>query len=241
MDTSISVALSAQRALLHQLDVVANNVANANSVGFRAEKADFSTVLSNATPDRTNFVEVTKVHVREAEGPKFQTDNPMDVAISGEGYFSLQTPAGQIFTRDGRFKVSPFGELQSLEGFGVLDAGGAPIVLEKGGSDLTIHPDGRVREAGKLVGNIGVFNLPEDQISARYGNTAFTAKTPPNAIALGSSTSMTQGFLEGSNTDPLKELANLITVQRSFDSVSSMIEKADAAMEKSITELARRG
>jgi flagellar basal-body rod protein FlgF len=241
MDTSISVALSAQRALLHQLDVVANNVANANSVGFRAEKADFSTVLSNATPDRTNFVEVTKVHVREAEGPKFQTDNPLDVAISGDGYFSLQTPAGQVFTRDGRFKVSPFGELQSLEGFGVLDAGGAPIVLENGGSDLTIHPDGRVREAGKLVGNIGVFDLPEEQISSRYGNTAFTAKTPPNAIPLGQSTSLTQGYLEGSNTDPLRELANLITVQRSFDSVSSMIEKADGALTRSITELARRG
>jgi len=101
MDTSISVALSAQRTLLRQLDIVANNIANANSVGFRSESVDFESIVSNATPDKTHFVEVADVQFSHLEGAKIQTDNPLDVAITGKGYLALQTPAGTVYTRDG--------------------------------------------------------------------------------------------------------------------------------------------
>lgn len=239
MDSSISVAVSAQRAILRQLDVVANNVANSNTVGYRAEAVDFRTVISNATPDRTHFVEVSGIQVNNLSGALTETANPLDVAISGEGYFSLLTPAGQVYTRDGRLKVSATGELQSIEGHPVVDAGGGPIFLANGGRDLTVHPDGRVAQGGKIVANIGVFNMTEEMIAARSGNSAFLAKQPPEAISLGKQTSLVQGFVENSNTNPMMELANLITLQRNFESISSLIEKADGVLGKSISELAR--
>ena len=241
MDTSIAVALSAQRTLLRQLDVVANNIANANSVGFRSESVDFESIVSNATPDKTHFVEVAGVQFSHSEGAKIQTGNSLDIAITGEGYLALQTPAGTVYTRDGRMMVSPFGELQSLEGYAVLDASGAPILLPSRGKDVIIHGDGRIIDGGKAIGDIGVFDLPPELVSARFGNSAFTASQEPQPIALGANTSIVQGYVETSNTDPMRELANLITVQRNFEAVSDLIEKADSAVRKSVDELSQRG
>lgn len=241
MDTSIAVALSAQRTLLRQLDVVANNIANANSVGFRSESVDFESIISNATPDKTFFVEVADVQFSHSEGAKLQTGNSLDIAITGEGYLALQTPAGTVYTRDGRMMVNPFGELQSLEGYPVLDASGAPILVPSRGKDIIIHGDGRIIDAGKTIGNIGVFDLPPELVSARFGNSAFTASREPQPVALGTNTSIVQGYVEASNTDPMRELANLITVQRSFEAVSDLIEKADGAVRKSVDELSQRG
>ena len=168
-------------------------------------------------------------------------EGPMDIAIAGEGYLALQTPAGTVYTRDGRMMVNPFGELQSLEGYPVLDASGAPILVPSRGKDIIIHGDGRIIDAGKTIGNIGVFDLPPELVSARFGNSAFTASREPQPVALGTNTSIVQGYVEASNTDPMRELANLITVQRSFEAVSDLIEKADGAVRKSVDELSQRG
>lgn len=237
MDSALYVATAAQKSLLRQLDVVANNVANANSVGFRAEKVDFASIVSTGTADNTHFPTINGVRFSTESGTQVATGNPLDLAITGEGFFAVETPSGAAYTRDGRLTLTPFGELTSVEGYPILDAGGAPIVLDANAGNPLIHGDGRIEQGGRLVGNIGVFALTEENVASRLHNTAFLAKVPPEPVALGGNISISQGNLENSNVSPMQELANLISLTRAFESAAKIVEQADATMKEANSQL----
>ena len=237
MESSLYVAIAGQRTLQKQLTTVANNIANSNTVGFRAESVDFRSLVANTENQPTNFPVVGGLHPSLAQGALTQTDNPLDIALSGEGWFGISTPNGTAYTRDGRMQITPFGELQTLEGFTVLDAGEAPILLDTKSGPPTIHKDGRIVANGKTIGNVGVFSIDRQNLMSRYTNSAFFTKTPGVPIAIGGNTSVTQGYLEASNVNPLHELTRLIAITKNFESVSAIIERADNTIAKSVSEL----
>ncbi len=237
MESSIYVAAAAQRNINKQLTIVANNIANMNTVGFRSENIDFKSIVSRTSQDDVHFPVVAQLYPASSQGSLLETGNPLDIALSGDGWFSIMIPTGPAYTRDGRLQISPFGELQTLEGHPVLDSGGAPIQLDPKSGPPEIHQDGRIFSNGRLVGNIGVFEVPPENLVSRYSNAAFISSVPGLPITLGTGNSITQGFVEQSNVDPIKELANLIAITKTFQNASALVDKVDETLSKSINEL----
>ena len=238
MDNSINVVTAAQRVLQQQMVVIANNIANATTVGFRAENVEFHTLVSSPGIERVNFPTTAKLHPSGENGSLQNTGNPLDIALAGDGWFAIATPSGTAYTRDGRMQINAFGELQTIEGHAILDASNAPLLIPTNSGPPKIHNDGRIEVNGNQVGNIGVFEVNEKDMQSRFGNSSFFANTPGIPIGIGANIKIQQGFLEGSNVNAMREMANLITVSRSFESAASMIEGADSAISKSISERA---
>ncbi|MFK5980433.1 MAG: flagellar basal-body rod protein FlgF [Rhizobiaceae bacterium] len=241
MQSSIFVSTAAQRVAQTQLVTIANNIANTNTVGFRAESVDFKSLISKTGNDPVHFPTVSKIHSSDTQGTLTETGNPLDVALSGKGWFALQTPAGVAYTRDGRIAMTPFGELRSVNGHAILDAGNAPIQLNPNGPTPEIASDGRIFQNGLQIANIGVFELDQSNFTSRYENSSFFSKIPGVPIVAGGTTSILQGHTESSNVNPMYELAKLISVTRSFEQAASTIEKADQTIGSAIRTLGSNG
>ena len=158
MQDSLYVALSSQIALERRLDTIADNVANASTIGFRATGVKFEDVVSGTGPKSVSFASTGNTYLSNAHGAMTETGNPFDFAVQGDAWFAIDTPAGTVMTRDGRFSMNANGELMSIEGHPVLDSGGAPIKLDprngppKAGADgspsaCTISTRGRISSA----------------------------------------------------------------------------------------------
>lgn len=240
MESALAVGTAAQRTLSKQLETIANNVANANTVGFRSEGVDFNSIISNADKTPVHFPTISGVHSSTVQGTHIETDNPYDVALSGDGFFAIQTPAGVAYTRDGRLQLSPFGDLQTIEGYSVLDSGNSPIQIPDTSKKPTIASDGRILIGGNFVAELGVFQVDQENVESRYGNSAFLTTTPAQPLAPGSSTSIRQGALESSNVNAMKELANLITITQHFEAASGMVDKANDTISRGSVELTQR-
>ena len=129
MQTGLYVALSSQIALERRLTTIADNLANMNTVGFRATQLKFDDVLTRAEGTRVDYVSKGEEFVSTENGGLVQTGNPLDFATKGNTWFSIETPSGNAITRDGRFSMLESGALVTLEGYPVLDSGGGPITL----------------------------------------------------------------------------------------------------------------
>ncbi|MEM7290274.1 MAG: flagellar hook-basal body complex protein [Pseudomonadota bacterium] len=237
MDLSLHVATAGQKTLQNQLTIVANNIANANTPGFRAEIVDFKSLVSSASVDGVNFPKVANLYPSIEQGTFEKTDNPLDVAISGPGWFAIDTPGGTAYTRDGRFMINPFGELQTIEGHSVLDAGGGPIQLGNITQAPEILQDGRIYSQGRVIASLGVYDVAPENLDTRFSNSAFFASVPGVPVEVGSGSQLNQGFVEGSNVSAVHELANLITISKNYQSVSTMIGRVDEVLGRSVREL----
>lgn len=237
MELSLHVATAAQKNLREQLNVVANNIANSQTVGFRAEIVDFKSLVSQSAENGVHFPDVANLQPSIMQGALSETGNPLDIAITGDGWFAIDTPAGTAYTRDGRFMMTNLGELQTLEGYQVLDAGGAPIQVENATQAPEILQDGRILSNGNLVGNIGIYQIDPENFISRFSNSAFVASVPGVPIEIGDATLLNQGYIEGSNVSAVHELTNLIAISKSYESVSNLIGKVDDALSRSVREL----
>ena len=240
MESALAVGTAAQRTLSKQLETVANNIANATTIGFRSEGVDFGSIISRAGKNPVHFPTIAGVHASTVQGTHIETDNPYDVALSGEGFFAIQTPAGVAYTRDGRFQVSPFGDLLSIEGYPVLDSGNSPIQISDTTEKPTITSDGRILVKDSFVAELGVFSVDQQNVVSRYGNSAFFTSTPAQSLAPGSTTSIRQGALEASNVNAMKELASLITITQHFEAASGVVDKANETISRAVMELSQR-
>jgi flagellar basal-body rod protein FlgF len=220
MDTSLYVNLSRQTAVMRELEIVANNLANVNTTGFRAERTLFDAALKKAgSSDTVSFVIDRATYTDHRAGGLVQTDNPLDIALRGEGFLSVQTQDGVRYTRDGRLVVSPAGELSALDGAPILDRGGSPIPIPPDADHLLIAQDGTVSVDGTDLGQIGIFEFDDPQNLVREADGRFDARTEPEpAIA----TSVRQGSIEASNVDPIREITRLIELSRAYEQSAKM-------------------
>lgn len=240
MQTSLYVGVSGQLAMERRLSTIANNVANAGTVGFRAEGVHFSSVVSRTSPFATAFATPGATHVDTRGGGLVKTGNPLDVAIQGEAFMALQSPEGIIYTRDGRMQMLPSGDLVSLNGHAVLDISGSPLTLDPQGGPPDIGRDGMMRQGGKAIGGIGLFKVDLVKGYARYENSGFVPHAAPAPVEDFAQNGMVQGFTEESNVNPVLEITHLIAVQRAFEAVSSSMEQRDTVMRDTIQALGAR-
>jgi len=228
------VALSGQMAMAERLSTVANNVANMRTAGFRAETVDFDTVLSDYRQDRVAFASPGRMHIDRAVGPVEATGNPLDLAVAGEGWFGVDTPAGRAYTRDGRFTINPFGDLVTLTGYNVVDEGGAPIAVNPQGGEIVVGIDGRIEQDGRVLGVVGLFEIPPDAVLTRHGDVALLSNVPAEPIADRTVNGVRQGFREGSNVDAVKSIVELIEIQRAFDRTTTVMRERSASLEEAV-------
>jgi flagellar basal-body rod protein FlgF len=232
------VALSAQLALERRLDSIARNVANLGTAGYRAEGVKFETVLSRMTGEPTVAYAATKgAYVSREAGPLTQTSSPLDIAVEGDAWLAMQTPAGTVYSRDGRMKILETGELVTLADHPVLDAGGAPILLDPDGGPPQIARDGMITQDGIEVGAIGLFAIDAEARLSRYENSGVIPDRAAEPVLDFTATGVVQGFVEGANVNPVLELTKLIMVQRSFESASSALEQSESSLREAIRTL----
>lgn len=237
MQDSLYVSLSSQIALQRRLDTIADNVANASTVGFRATGVKFQDVVSGSGQKSISFSSSGDTYLSGAHGSMTETGNPFDFAIQGDAWFGIETPAGTVMTRDGRFSMNDNGELMSIEGYPVLDAGGAPIQLDPRGGPPEAGADGSLRQGGLTVGTIGLFDFDPGTNFVRFGNSGIVPSREPEPLADRVDVGVAQGFVEESNVNPVLEMTRLIQVQRAFDNVSALMRQAEGTTGEAIKTL----
>lgn len=238
MSTGTNVAISAQVAMERRLEAIANNIANVNTAGYRAMGVQFSTELQQAGQTQVSFSSTGTTYVVRNQGPISHTGNSLDVAVDGEGWFGLETPTGTVYTRDGRFHMTAEGDLQSVNGYKVLDTGGSPITLDTSGGPVAIAENGGISQGGKKLGAIGLFTIPSDATLTRHDNSAVVTDKPADPVEDMTANSIRQGYVEGSNVNPIIEMTRLIEASRAFDQASTAIDQNDQVSQEAIKTLA---
>lgn len=232
METTSYIALSRQITLRREMNVVANNIANMNTNGFKGEKMLFVDHLVRSKSDEHVLGEKL-AYVRNiatvrdtSEGHLTATSNPLDVAISGDGYFAVETDVGERFTRNGRFQLDQTGQLVTQSGDPVLSDASAPFFFGPTDTDITITSDGTISTENGPLGRLRVVRFEDDLALRQESNLLFSA-SPDNAPVDAEAYQVNQGMLESSNVQPIIELTRMIEVHRSYDSVKKFIEKED--------------
>lgn len=235
MDNSTYISLSLATALRREMDVSANNMANANTTGFKAERVVFSSYLHSdpaaATGD-ANFLIDRGSYVDPRQGAISQTGNLLDVALQGDGWLGYETPQGQrAYGRDGSLAIDAQGNLVTLTGARVLDIGGNPIALPPdAGADLSISRSGVISSLSNgVIGQIGVFGLPDLQVYERIGNGMFV---PPDVEGIRAPvpdtvTQVIQGAIEGSNIQPVVEMTRMMSIQKAYERAVQLMNSED--------------
>lgn len=237
MQAGLYVALSGQVALQKRLETIAHNVANASTAGFRGESVSFQTIMARTGATSTAFVAPAGAWLSREAGEIRKTDNPLDVAVQGDGWFAIRTPDGVAYTRDGRMRMLETGEVQTLTGHAVLDAGDSPIVIDPNAGPPRIARDGMITQNGRQIGALGLFRLPEDAPLRRYDTSSVMSDAQGRPVLDFVSNGVAQGFVEGANVNPVMEVARLMTVSRAFESVSHLIETTEASLQDAIKTL----
>ncbi|MBS0235457.1 MAG: flagellar basal-body rod protein FlgF [Proteobacteria bacterium] len=238
MQSNIYVALSAQMALQRRLDTLANNVANTNTVGFRGDEMSFEELVSPPGTDPVSFVSKGETHISTKTGEITQTGNALDVAVRGDAWLAIQTPTGVVYTRDGRMQMTKDGVLTTLDGYPFLDAGGTPVQLNPDDPPPTINKAGTIEQAGNNLGALGLYRMPQGAKLTRAQGVAVVSDIPPTPELDFLNNGVVQGYVEKSNVNPILEMTHLITIQRNFEAVSTMLSNTESSLTDSLKTLA---
>ncbi|MBB3233727.1 flagellar basal-body rod protein FlgF [Phyllobacterium endophyticum] len=236
MENSIYVGLSAQISLERRLDVLAHNIANMSTPGFRATGMKFDAMISKAA-ENSSFVTAGESYIETNAGPITQTGNPLDVAAKGDVWFSLQSPAGQVYTRDGRMQMSITGELLSVKGYPMLDAGGQPLTIDPNGGPPDISSDGAVYQNGRQVGAIGLFTISPNAKLTYFDNSSIVPSVAAQPAIDNPNAGVIQGSIEGSNVDAISEMTRLMSVTRAFERVDALLRGNENTFSEAIKTL----
>jgi flagellar basal-body rod protein FlgF len=237
MESSLSVSLSAQLALQRRLDTIAHNVANASTAGFRAEEVKFETLLSQLSADPVAYASAGGTYLSRRGGELIKTDNLLDVAVEGDAWLAISTAAGQVYTRDGRMRMTETGELQSINNHPILDAGGAPIQLDPTAGLPRIARDGMITQNGRQVGAIGLFVIDANAKLERHENSGVIPDRPATPALDFTKVGVAQGYMERANVNPVMEITQLIAVQRTFEAINASVGEAESSLRDAIKTL----
>ena len=237
MQNGLYVALSGQVSLQRRLETIANNVANMNTAGYRADSVRFEEQVAKAGDNNLSYVSSGTDFISKRAGPLISTESRFDVAVQGEGWFGVSQGGQTIYTRDGRFQLSETGNLVNVNGAQVVDAGGAPIQLDPAAGPPEISGDGMITQNGRQTGAIGLFELDDTAALTRAGSSGFTSDKPGTAVLDFTRNSIVQGAYEGANVNPIEEMSKLIALTRNFDNVSNEVTKSETSLTDAIKTL----
>lgn len=240
MQSGMYVSLSGQRALDKRLTTIADNMANVNTVGFRATEVKFDDIVARTGNDmnaKVAFVSQGNDYLNTQSGELQETGNPLDFAVKGDAWMALQTPAGQVLTRDGRFSLTTTGELVSVRGYPVLDAGGGPIQVNANGGELSVDRSGKIFQDGRQIAQLGLFTADVSKGYLRYDNSGVKTTQAPQPVVDNGTVGVMQGYVEQSNVNGISQMTQLIQVSRAFESISNSMSQSETNMSEALKTL----
>ncbi|MGY2046924.1 flagellar basal-body rod protein FlgF [Methylobacterium sp. JK268] len=246
MQNAQLIGLSAQVALGRELEVIANNMANASTTGFKARNTRFQEYLMPKAraetfrlPDRRlSYVIDAGTPLDLSQGPIEPTGNPLNAAIKGDGFFAVRTPQGERYTRDGAFEIDAQGQLVTAAGNLVLGEGG-PIQINPQETGFAIGPDGTVSTSQGNRGRIRVVTFADPQALTNVGANLYTAASPPRPA--GAQTRIEPGAIERSNVSPVLTMTRMMEVNRAYALVSDTVSRMDSLQGTALQRLADVG
>jgi flagellar basal-body rod protein FlgF len=236
METPGYTTLTRQSGLMREMQVIAHNIANASTTGFRREGVVFSEFVARLGDEPSvSMADGNARLVDLSQAGLTQTGGTYDLGIQGEGFFLIATPDGERLTRAGSFTPSAEGSLVTPDGHALLDAGGAPVAVPVGARTVAISSDGTMSADGTPVAQIGLWQ-PADPLSLRHqAGTLFSA----DALEPAEAAVLRQGFLEESNVQPIAEIARMIEVQRAYEMGQKFLDAEDQRQRGVIQTLGR--
>ncbi len=229
MENASYIALSRQTALWRQMDQIANNMANLNTAGYKGEHELFTDYVAQVRTDRSLFKDKVAFTqdfgmVRDlSEGALETTGNSLDVAISGKGYFEVETANGQrYYTRDGHFKLNANGELATAAGDLVLNDAQQPIFIAPGETEITFNRDGSISTENGPIGRLRLVSFADERALKKVSGGLYDAGE--QAAEPAQAPNLVQGMIEASNVNPMLEMTRMIQVQRAYDTAQQMID-----------------
>ncbi len=244
MDNSLLVSLSQQLAAYRAMDVIANNLANVSTPGFKRESAKFEEYVTQMRPSETqkgpqsiSFVKDAGVMRDTGQGEITQTGATYDLAIAGQGFFQVQTPQGMRYTRDGHFSLDANGNLATSQGYQVQGDGGT-ITITPNDGDIDIARDGSISSVvngiGNQLGKLKVVAFDDPAAMTKEGANLYSTTQTPNTPA---TVAVTQRALEGSNVQPVVEISHMIEVMRAYEATSNLSQSQETMMRQAIDKL----
>lgn len=243
MNSGMYSALSGSVSAMKRLDIISNNLANVNTPGFKKDHMSFESLLAGsvnppAVPQGSTadpILQRENIYIDYGAGPVTQTGNPLDLTIDGDGFFVIQTPNGQAYTRQGNFRLSADGTLVTVDGMQVLGQGG-PIRVQ--GSVIEIDYKGVVTVDGTPSGTISIVDFPRPYALTKTDGARFVPADAQTATQAASG-SIRQGHLEGSNVDSISEMVQMIETNRYFETCSKVIKGFDDMAAKAANDIGR--
>jgi len=239
MDSGFYAACAALMARSQALDIVANNLANTSTPGYRAEHNIFRSFLATASGHLASNLNVaindfgilSGNQLDFAQGNLDRTGNDLDFAVQGPGFFTIQTTKGQFYTRNGNFQVSPQGQLMTSEGDPVIGENGIIRIV---GGPVNVSPDGTISVNGAVAGKMKLVEFPAGTQLESVGKTYYSA--PRNSAVASTNSTVAQGMLESSNVNPITSTVELISVQRYAEMMQRALRMFDSELNRTATE-----
>jgi flagellar basal-body rod protein FlgF len=244
MEVSLYQAAAAMNATAQWQEMIAENLTTASIAGGRKHDISFQDVQAGMDPNAASgsqsayFIPTAQTLTNFQPGELHASSNPMDFALDGPGYFTIQMPNGQnAYTRGGEFQLNAKGQLVTNQGYPVLGEGG-PLQFNPNSSDfVTISPTGEVSQGAQQVGHLKVTEFKNPQYLTMIGANEFRSDSPDAQATPATSTKVRQGFLEAANASPTTEMSGLVTAMRMFEANQKVMQMQSDRMSRTITEL----
>ena len=250
MENALLIGLSRQTVLERQMDVLSNNIANVNTVGYKADESLFEEYLSSGAHEdnfkgadrRVSYVQDRGTFHNFTQGAAQSTNNPLDVAIDGAGFLTVQTQGGERYTRDGNLQINNVGQLVTNSGDTVIGTAG-PIVFQPTDHDINISPDGTITvvegtaRTDSIRGKLRLVSFADAQKLLKQGNNLFSTPND-NAAQPDTKSTVRQGFIEKSNVNVVSEMANMIQVTRTYTQIANILQQQSDLHKTAIEQLA---
>ena len=241
MDQVSVTAASGLQSRMEALDIVANNLANTTTGGFKLDR-EFYSLFTAADNDvdgaSTKLPLIQKQWTDFSQGVLTPTGNALDLALSGKGFFAVNGPSGPLYTRNGSFQLSPTGQLTTSEGYVVLDPNGQPIQTQSQ-DPIEVGEDGSVSQSGQALGQLQIVDFADRSMLQKLGNSYFTPSDPKAVPIPATEAAVKQGKTENSNVAPAESAVRLVGLMRQFEMLQKAITITTDMNKQALTEVAR--
>lgn len=244
MDPILISAASGLRSRTESLDMLANNIANGSTGGYKADREFYGLYMApeaaGSAPGAATLPVIEKPWTDFSQGELRSTGNPLDLGLAGKGFFVVRGPAGPLYTRDGSFRLSPAGLLVTADGRPVGAAGGGTLTLSSSAaSPIEITRDGEVRQDGQVAGQIELVDFADPSALEKQGHSYFRLADGNVRPAAPAAAEVEQGKLENSNVSPTEAAVRLVTVMRQFEMLQKVATLDSDMNRKAVEEVAR--
>jgi flagellar basal-body rod protein FlgF len=238
MQTTSYVAISQQMVLSRMMDVISNNLANMSTPAFKAEQPVFREFPVRGSQGQTiSYVHDAGVFRDDKQGDLSPTNNPLDLGIQGKGYFSVQTPDGTRYTRNGHLQIGDSGQLETNQGYSVLSTLGRPIIIPQNSGTISIAGDGTISTASNgTIGQVAVSAFANTAQLVSSADGLYVTDEPP---AADTTSIIHQGTIESSNVTSITQLTKLMSIQQAYASAQQMVTDEDTRIRNAIDKLSQ--